>query len=139
MESEIEEYEALPVLDLYTEEGDSWASAIQTTSLKGNQLKYNIQLAKGYHQGSSPLAGAVCKVYYAEVLVDEFEVREMMMKEKQQTPKAQLEHFESDYWFVNRTLELSDIEKIEQEKVRYEVEIHNERGNLFKRTYFIEE
>jgi len=134
IENNTEQYESLPLLDLYSKEDSSWASSIQTTRLKGNKLDYNLQIARWRNAYEADLEGATCKVYYDDKLVDEFEVLERMAAEKQSLPNAILESEEGQHWFVKRQLVIENVKDIQPEKLLYEVEIHS-RGNVFKRIY----
>lgn len=134
VENDVEQYETLPLLDLYSKEDSSWASSIQTTRLKGDKLDYNVQIARWRNAYEADLEGATCKVYYDEKIIDDFEVLERMAAEKQSLPKAILESEEGQHWFVKRQLIIEGVEEIDPEKLVYEVAIHS-RGNVFKRIY----
>lgn len=138
LEKGVQVYESLPLLDLYTKEEKSWSSDVQTTKLKGNKLYYNVQIARWNNPYQADLEAGICKVYYDNQLVDEFEILECMALEKQSLPKAVLESEGGQHWFVKRVLTLKNLEDIDPEKVVYDLSIYS-HGHVFDRTYDIRE
>lgn len=139
LDNNIENFEVLPQLDIYTKQGIVWMSDIQTLDVKKRSIHFNLQVAEFKNVHGISLEEVTCRVYYDEALVDSFELLEFMENNEQKAPRNQLEHMEDEgYWFANRIVSLVDVNIIDPQKIRYEVIIENDQKNVFSRTYFVD-